>query len=373
MSSYHIIYRVCNNQLAPLRCRANRSIEFRIIMNSLAPTNWHCRYDMSRPRNTICVSFFTVTVEPPLNKAVVRFEMVESCWLLSLAVARGLKFTSVATASSAKTLFCLSFRVWAFNQSESYACCNYSGCTATATTIRNREKKVVMIHQKFPRTSLLCAVVFYAIIQQTNSQSTNSTAFANATNVSTVSLQQSQCGVSESGIQCQSNVKSTDKLLSRRKRYIAFPEGSSFSVNNEWCSIECLIFLLEFISIFLYICICYDFVQVAFCETLGFVGNPQFIYFSWAINWGIAYELPNQTWIINNRNRKPLPKQLIKRRHRRDLYNKLEIAIDKWVLCCAFFFSFRRQMLRLCFCLQYGLRWTRMHFAGIVREHTVFL
>lgn len=69
--------------------------------------------------------------------------------------------------------------------------------------------------------------------------------------------------------------------------------------------------------------------QVAFCETLGVFGNPQYIYFSWAINWGIAYELPNETWILNQRNRKPMPKPLVQRRHRRDLYNKLEIAIDK--------------------------------------------
>lgn len=70
---------------------------------------------------------------------------------------------------------------------------------------------------------------------------------------------------------------------------------------------------------------------MAFCATVGFVGNPQFIYFSWAINWGLAYDLPNDTWIINERNRKVFPKQIVQRRHRRDLYNRLETVIDKCV------------------------------------------
>lgn len=69
--------------------------------------------------------------------------------------------------------------------------------------------------------------------------------------------------------------------------------------------------------------------QVAFCATVGFVGNPSYIYFSWAINWGLAYDLPNETWIINQRNRRPLPKPLVQRRHRRELFEKLEVAIDK--------------------------------------------
>lgn len=69
--------------------------------------------------------------------------------------------------------------------------------------------------------------------------------------------------------------------------------------------------------------------QVAFCATVGFVGNPQYIYFSWAINWGLAYDLPNDTWIINERHRKVFPKQIVQRRHRRDLYDRLEEVIDK--------------------------------------------
>lgn len=68
---------------------------------------------------------------------------------------------------------------------------------------------------------------------------------------------------------------------------------------------------------------------MAFCATVGFVGNPNFIYFSWAINWGLAYDLPNDTWIINEKNRKVFPKQIVQRRHRRDLYDRLENIIDK--------------------------------------------
>ncbi|KAJ6635899.1 hypothetical protein Bhyg_14485 [Pseudolycoriella hygida] len=88
------------------------------------------------------------------------------------------------------------------------------------------------------------------------------------------------------------------KKLSRHKRYMAFPEGSSLSV--------------------------------AFCATIGYVGNPQFIYFSWSINWGVAYELPNQTWIINHQEEiKAKHKAQLQRRHRRELYHKIEVAIDK--------------------------------------------
>lgn len=69
--------------------------------------------------------------------------------------------------------------------------------------------------------------------------------------------------------------------------------------------------------------------KVAFCETLGAIGDPQYSYMSWAINWGLAYDLPNQTWIINNQNQKQMPKPVVQRRYRRDLYQKLEVTIDK--------------------------------------------
>lgn len=60
------------------------------------------------------------------------------------------------------------------------------------------------------------------------------------------------------------------------------------------------------------------------------IGNPELDYLSWALNWGLAYDLPNETWIIEHRHEK-YPKPLVQRRHRRDLYSRLEIAIDKLV------------------------------------------
>lgn len=71
--------------------------------------------------------------------------------------------------------------------------------------------------------------------------------------------------------------------------------------------------------------------QVAFCATFGMIGNPNVDYMSWALNWGIAYNLPNQSWIIENRHKKLMPKSIVQRRHRRELYNRLEIAIDRYV------------------------------------------
>lgn len=111
------------------------------------------------------------------------------------------------------------------------------------------------------------------------------------------------------------------KILSRRRRYVAFPEGSSFSVCMRW-HLSNKITKTEFnFSIFGF--------QVAFCATFGMIGNPELDYMSWALNWGVAYDLPNQTWIIEHRRQKVMSKPIAQRRHRRDLYNRLEAAIDK--------------------------------------------
>ncbi|KOB73130.1 Uncharacterized protein OBRU01_11205 [Operophtera brumata] len=57
------------------------------------------------------------------------------------------------------------------------------------------------------------------------------------------------------------------RILSRRKRYVAFPEGSSFSC--------------------------------AGCMTVGVIGQPAPTSspgtFTFGLNWGVAYELPNST------------------------------------------------------------------------------
>lgn len=58
------------------------------------------------------------------------------------------------------------------------------------------------------------------------------------------------------------------KVLSRRKRFIIFPTGSSFSV--------------------------------AVCMTIGVYGNPQFSMFSWALNYGFAYNLPTNSTSFTN-------------------------------------------------------------------------
>lgn len=62
--------------------------------------------------------------------------------------------------------------------------------------------------------------------------------------------------------------KIESKVLSRKKRFIIFPTGSSFSV--------------------------------AVCMTVGVYGNPQFSIFSWALNYGFAYNLPtNSTYFTH--------------------------------------------------------------------------
>ncbi|XP_055542248.1 uncharacterized protein LOC129727955 [Wyeomyia smithii] len=86
----------------------------------------------------------------------------------------------------------------------------------------------------------------------------------------------------------------SSKVLSRRKRYVVFPEGSSFSV--------------------------------AVCMTIGIYGNPNYQMFSWALNWGIAYNLPNQTSTFELEMQEPKP--VAQRRHRRELYHRMEVAMN---------------------------------------------
>ncbi|XP_064554839.1 uncharacterized protein LOC135439902 [Drosophila montana] len=93
----------------------------------------------------------------------------------------------------------------------------------------------------------------------------------------------------------------SQRKLSRGKRFVAFPLGSSASA--------------------------------AVCLTTGVLGNPNLLYLSMGLNWGVAYDLPNITWVLQNAHgwntKKPgtaLAK--IKRRHRRDLYGNLETMID---------------------------------------------
>ncbi|XP_037808476.1 uncharacterized protein LOC119601550 [Lucilia sericata] len=89
------------------------------------------------------------------------------------------------------------------------------------------------------------------------------------------------------------------RLLSRPKRYLSFPEGSSFSV--------------------------------AVCFTVGIIGNPRYNYMSFGLNWGVAYDLPNTTWILNHLHgfaKRPIPVAVWHRRSRRSLYKEIENVVD---------------------------------------------
>ncbi|XP_033610442.1 uncharacterized protein LOC111872145 isoform X2 [Cryptotermes secundus] len=81
--------------------------------------------------------------------------------------------------------------------------------------------------------------------------------------------------------------------LSRRKRYIVFPEGSTFSI--------------------------------AFCTTWKTLTDDLDIY-TIGLNWAISYELPNQTIRDPETHRIVPPFHL--RRRRGELYQRLEAAMD---------------------------------------------
>ncbi|EDW83391.1 uncharacterized protein Dwil_GK22340 [Drosophila willistoni] len=89
-----------------------------------------------------------------------------------------------------------------------------------------------------------------------------------------------------------------DEILNRQKRYLAFPEGSS--------------------------------VSAAVCLTIGMIGNPDVDYLSWAVNWGVAYDLPNHEWVIQHAHgvNASLPKYVIQRRSRRSFYDEVQSAFD---------------------------------------------
>ncbi|KAI8121760.1 hypothetical protein CVS40_7244 [Lucilia cuprina] len=120
----------------------------------------------------------------------------------------------------------------------------------------------------------------------------------------TLDLDENSSGVTNSTTRVLNNMNGT--AHSRGKRFIAFPVGSSFST--------------------------------AVCLTTGVVGNPDYRYLSMGLNWGIAYELPNTTWVLQHANgfgpkhKEKVASPQIKRRHRRDLYGKLETLINGFCL-----------------------------------------
>ncbi|XP_073820077.1 uncharacterized protein [Musca autumnalis] len=116
------------------------------------------------------------------------------------------------------------------------------------------------------------------------------------TNVSSV-LPSSSASLSEAAASTGASLQK--RLLSRSKRYLSFPEGSSFSV--------------------------------AVCFTVGIIGNPRYNYMSFGLNWGVAYDLPNTTWILNNLHgfaKRPIPVAMWHRRSRRALYSEIEKFVD---------------------------------------------
>lgn len=102
---------------------------------------------------------------------------------------------------------------------------------------------------------------------------------------------------------CATGNSTSERILSRKRRYLVFPEGSSFSG--------------------------------AVCMTVGVIGNPSDQFLSWALNWGVAYDLPNNVTIFTGTGRDPEnavlpeePKPAAQRRFRRDLYDRLQILMD---------------------------------------------
>ncbi|XP_033241716.1 uncharacterized protein [Drosophila pseudoobscura] len=119
------------------------------------------------------------------------------------------------------------------------------------------------------------------------------------------------------------------RALSRPKRYLSFPEGSSFSV--------------------------------AVCFTVGIIGNPYYAYNSFGINWGVAYDLPNTTWVLQHLHgfsTHPVAPAVLRRRSRSMIYQKIETIVDNMG------YNGRDCVLRtLCESRQYFQR-TKMNMVG---------
>lgn len=73
--------------------------------------------------------------------------------------------------------------------------------------------------------------------------------------------------------------------------------------------------------------------------TVGLIGQPAPSTspgtFSFGLNWAIAYELPNATETAAFYAKKKYRKPVQQRRNRRDLYEKLETILDRYLsFCC---------------------------------------
>ncbi|XP_050341033.1 uncharacterized protein LOC126767620 [Bactrocera neohumeralis] len=116
-----------------------------------------------------------------------------------------------------------------------------------------------------------------------------------ATAIHTADITDSAAGKSTAGpLQTQ-----WQRILSRRKRYLAFPEGTSFTTSV--------------------------------CITIGIIGNPNYSYMSFGLNFGIGYDLPNATWVLNQLHglsRRPLPMAVHHRRSKRAIYERIAEAVN---------------------------------------------
>lgn len=67
--------------------------------------------------------------------------------------------------------------------------------------------------------------------------------------------------------------------------------------------------------------------------TVGVIGQPAPASapgtFTFGLNWGIAYELPNSTETSMFYRSKKHKKPLAQRRSRREIYEKIEVILDK--------------------------------------------
>lgn len=75
--------------------------------------------------------------------------------------------------------------------------------------------------------------------------------------------------------------------------------------------------------------------MILFSLTQTIAGNPSDQFLSWAVNWGVAYDLPNNVTIFTGTGRDPenavLPEEpapAAQRRFRRDLYGRLQVLMD---------------------------------------------
>lgn len=65
--------------------------------------------------------------------------------------------------------------------------------------------------------------------------------------------------------------------------------------------------------------------------TIGMIGNMDVDYLSWAVNWGVAYDLPNHSWVIQHAHglAANLTKPAIQRRSRRGFYDEVQSVVDQ--------------------------------------------